>query len=96
MSTPGYYTLTFITTDLEGLDEEKILHVHLNCIPIITANNQIVTKGDGFNPMSIINVTNEDANIMYKVIVSSEEITPTIYNVTYTITDSIGAKAKND
>ncbi|EJZ3248900.1 DUF5011 domain-containing protein [Listeria monocytogenes] len=94
VSTPGDYTLTFNATDSEGLNAEtKVLHVHVNGIPVIIADDQIVTKGDSFDPMSIVTVTDEDTDIMDKIIVSSEEITPTLYHVTYTVKDSNGAEA---
>lgn len=94
VNTPGDYVLTMDAIDSEGLAAtSKTLYVHVNGIPVITAEDQVVTKGDGFDPMADIIVTDEDADIESKVIVSGEKITDSLYYVTYEVTDSNGAKA---
>lgn len=94
VNTPGDYVLTMDATDSEGLAAtSKTLYVHVNGIPVITAEDQVITKGDGFDPMAEIIVTDEDADIESKVIASGEKITDSLYYVTYEVTDSNGAKA---
>ncbi|WP_270999924.1 immunoglobulin-like domain-containing protein [Listeria seeligeri] len=94
VNTPGDYVLTMDATDSEGLAAtSKTLYVHVNGIPVITAEDQVITKGDGFDPMADIIVTDEDADIESKVIASGEKMTDSLYYVTYEVTDSNGAKA---
>lgn len=94
VNTPGDYVLTMDATDSEGLAAtSKTLYVHVNGIPVITAEDQVITKGDGFDPMAGIIVTDEDADIESKVIASGEKMTDSLYYVTYEVTDSNGAKA---
>ena len=69
----------------------------INCIPIINANDKILTVGDGFDPYKDVTVKDkEEGDITKKIEILKNEVDTNkagVYEVTYKVTDSEGASS---
>ena len=98
----GTYEVTYKVTDSEGASSAKTIAVTvnpkmetLNEIPMITAEDKILTIGDTFDPKKDVTATDkEDGDVTDKIEVISNNVDTSkagIYEVIYKVTDSQGA-----
>ena len=103
-SKEGIYTVKYTVTDSKGATATKIIKVTvqpkessaINKVPIITVEDKVIKVGDKFNPMDGVTVTDEDEDIIYKLVVVENNVDTSkegIYTVKYSVTDSKGATA---
>ena len=100
----GTYTVKYSVTDSKGATATKTIKVTVlpkssteinNKVPIITVEDITIKVGDKFDPKSIVSVTDEDEDIMSKLVIESDVDTTKAgtYTVKYSVTDSKGATA---
>ena len=98
----GTYEVTYKVTDSEGASSAKTIAVTvnpkmetLNEIPMITAEDKILTVGDTFDPKKDVTAMDkEDGDVTDKIEVISNNVDTSkagIYEVIYKVTDSQGA-----
>ena len=100
----GTYTVKYSVTDSKGATATKTITVTVlpkssteinNKVPVITVEDITIKVGDEFDPKAIVNVTDEDEDIMSKLVIESDVNTNKegTYTVKYSVTDSKGATA---
>ena len=103
-SKEGIYTVKYSVTDSKGATATKVIKVTvqpkessaINKVPIITVEDKVIKVGDKFNPMDGFTVTDEDEDIISKLVVVENNVDTSkegTYTVKYSVTDSKGATA---
>ncbi|WP_099221250.1 immunoglobulin-like domain-containing protein [Listeria costaricensis] len=98
---PGDYPITYSVADAQGQTTTKNVTIHvINDSPVINNPSSVTLHvGDTFNPLDYATAKDyEDGNLTDKLVVENNTVDTALagdYTVTYSVTDSVGAKTES-
>ncbi|MDT0112192.1 DUF5011 domain-containing protein [Listeria booriae] len=90
----GTYSVTYSVTDSDNNTTTKQINVTVtsNELPVITATDHTIKKGNNFDPMSEVSATDkEDGDLTNVIKITANNVNTNkegIYQITYSVTDS--------
>ncbi|MBC2174313.1 LPXTG cell wall anchor domain-containing protein [Listeria booriae] len=90
----GTYSVTYSVTDSDNNTTTKLINVTVtsNELPVITATDHTIKKGNNFDPMSEVSATDkEDGDLTDAIKIIANNVNTNkegIYQITYSVTDS--------